>query len=105
MLIAAAYLSENKKVVLHTMILCLFQLFLAPAHADDVYSVCIGERDNVCDIRPWFSCGTSVEQAARAVCTTSTTTAQEVSQFTVVKLSDRPGGKCGYAVFRITCKN
>jgi hypothetical protein len=105
MLIATASLYENKtKLVLRTVLLCLIMFLLAPAHADEVYSICIGDRDNVCGVRPWFSCGTSAEQAARAVCTTSTTSAQEISQFTIIKLSEKPGGRCGYAVFQVTCK-
>jgi len=75
----------------------------SPAHADEVYTVCIGDR-NTCQGSPWFLCGTSIDQAAQAVCTTPSVTKQEVSHYTVLKLQDQPGGRCGYAVFRVTCK-
>jgi len=104
MLIATVGRSHTKiQLLLQTIALCLVQLLFAPALADDVYIVCIGDR-NLCEGGPWFSCGTSIEQAARAVCTTSTTSAQQVSQFTFTKLSDKPGGRCGYSVSRVTCK-
>jgi hypothetical protein len=99
MLIATTSRSEN--LLLHTMVLCL--TLFSPAHADEVYTVCIGDR-NTCEGSPWFLCGTSIDQAAQAVCTTPTATKQEVSHYTFIKLRDLPGGRCGYAVFQVTCK-
>ena len=105
MLIAPDGRSERKiEPSVLTVVLCLIPLFYATAHADERYTVCIGDHNLCQSSSPWFSCGTSVQQAAQAVCTTSTSRAQTVSQFTIVKLSDKPGGQCGYAMYEVTCQ-
>jgi hypothetical protein len=94
----------KNRLLLCKAVLCLVPLFLGTAHADDQYTVCIGDSNQCWDGSLWFSCGTSIQQAARAVCTTSNLAGQSVSQFTVAKMSDRTGGRCGYSTFRVTCK-
>jgi hypothetical protein len=105
MLIAPDGRSKRKiKPSVLTVVFCLIPLFCATAHAEERYMVCIGDRNFCQGTGPSFSCGTSVQQAAQAVCTTSTSSEQTISQFTIVKLSDKPGGQCGYAMYEVTCK-
>ena len=96
---------NERSTKLLPLVLAFYLLPLLPAAAqvEEAFQVCIGDRDE-CHGAPWFSCGTSIEQAAQAVCTTHTKDTQIVSRLNIKKLSDRPGGQCGYAVFVVTCK-
>jgi hypothetical protein len=82
---------------------CLVSLSCTAALGDEGYTICIGDRAS-CQSGAWFSCGTSANQAAQAVCTTSTAAGQTVSNFTISRIYSKPGGQCGSSGFVITCK-
>jgi hypothetical protein len=79
----------------------------SPAMADQTLRVCIGEYEKLCRAEThsdaWFPCGASAEDAGRSICTIHTATGPSLKPFRILKVSDEPGNKCGYAVFDITC--
>lgn len=97
-------LPAAKAIIFLAGIVCF--TFSAPAYADDVYTICIGEYKDRCEAQSdvYFYCGTSPQQAGAALCTVPTTTGKTVSNFTLLPLDVRDGNKCGYARYRITCK-
>lgn len=85
------------------LFICLSTCVSTDSKSETDYNVCIG-NSNACQNGVWFSCGTSIEQAAEAVCTTSTTSGQTKGQYTIKLNSVRAGGQCGYSFFTVTCK-
>ena len=57
--------------------------------------ICLGEFASQCPPGAiWLNCGASLSDWVKAQCTSSNI---------ITKISDRPGNKCGYAIFPIIC--
>jgi hypothetical protein len=76
----------------------------APAYADDMFTICIGDRLGCgVTVTATFACGTSPQQAATSICTVPTAKGQVARRFAIKQLSATGGGACGFAQIAITC--
>ena len=65
------------------------------------FTVCEGEYERACQAHEAYTyCGT-INATAESLCRRSVTT---YSGFTLVQLNSYGGNKCGYGIFRVTCK-
>jgi hypothetical protein len=72
---------------------------IAPSYGQ-TFSVCEGEYERRCPPHEGYTyCGT-IDGFATNLCQQSGAT----GDFTKVKLTDIGGNKCGYAMWRVTCK-
>ena len=78
----------------------------APAQADRSFRVCIGEDPNKCPVAhtSFFGCGTSMETAAKVVCTVKHTSSQTVLDFQIIPQGKHSGGRCGYDWAEVNCE-
>ena len=72
-----------------------------PASAQ-TYTVCETDDEHGCEEHQYvIVCGT-VEAWAQNTC--QVRGSPEPGKYTLEKIGDSPGGKCGHALFRLTCK-
>jgi hypothetical protein len=65
--------------------------------------ICIGQYESRCgphDLH--LDCGADVQEKAREIC--SSRDNQRQPDFSIVKGSDSPGNRCGYASFLVICR-
>jgi hypothetical protein len=72
-----------------------------PANAQ-TYRVCEADSEGPCPPHQVYTgCG-SIAGWAQNACKVQGSS--DPAKYTLVKISDSPGGQCGYALFEVTCK-
>ncbi len=88
------------KVTLSTFVIAsIVGILILPASA-----VTVCEFDSEAGCAPHQAhtgCG-SIESWAQSACKVHGS--NDPAKYTLVKIGDRPGGQCGYAMFEVTCK-
>jgi hypothetical protein len=65
--------------------------------------ICVGQYESRCGPHDlYLDCGADVEQKAREICKSRDN--QRQPDFSIVKGSDSPGNRCGYASFLVICR-
>jgi hypothetical protein len=97
------------KLALSTGIVVLVVVLPALAQAPQIspqqttFSVCEGEYERNCPDHDAFTyCGTINGWAVQAC---KIQNSREPPKFQLIKLQDRSGNKCGYALWRVICVN
>lgn len=78
-------------------------IFCAVPAASQTVRICVGQYESRCgphDLH--LDCGANVEEKAREIC--KTRDSQRPPDFNIVKGTDVPGNRCGYASFLVVCR-